>query len=248
SKISDALDKADRERQKGEQGTGDRPESAAELGGSLSSDLDASAWREFGMMRNLIESQLAGRKFRSLVFSSATSGEGVSTVTANFAKTLADDPMVNVLVVDANPQGAVQHALFGLDNTVGFIEFAGGSFRLEDAIKQTSRKNLSVVTSGTATGGMFQLLGTGRVSDFIRALQPRFHYLLFDAPPVLSYPETAVLGSHTDGVLLVIRALSTRREAVLRARDTLQKSGCNMVGVVLNRYKFSVPEFIYKRV
>ncbi|KPJ61395.1 MAG: hypothetical protein AMJ46_01500 [Latescibacteria bacterium DG_63] len=247
SKISDALDKADRERRKSQE-SGVPTEPAPQLGPSLSGHLPSGMWRELGIMRNLVESQLPSRTSRSLLVTAASTEEGVSTVTANFAKTLADDPLLNILVVDASPGNAVQHELFKLDNTAGFVEFARGDSKLEDVIRVSSRKNLSVITSGAATGGMFQLVGTERVATFIKNLQPRFHYLFFDAPPVLSYPETAILGSHVDGVLLVVRSLSTRREAVARARDALSKSGCNIIGVVLNRYRYSIPEFIYKRV
>ncbi|UCF79333.1 MAG: CpsD/CapB family tyrosine-protein kinase [Candidatus Eiseniibacteriota bacterium] len=247
SKISDALDKADRERRKGLEG-GRPPEPPSQLGPSLSGHLPSGMWRELGIMRNLVESQLPSRKFRSLLITAATPGEGVSTVTANFAKTLADDPSLNIFVVDANSEDAAQHEMFQLDNSSGFVEFARGDSKLDDVVRVTPRTNLCVVTSGAPTGGMFQLAGTERVAAFIETLRPRFHYLFFDAPPVLTYPETAVLGSRVDGVLLVVRSVSTRREAVARARDALVKSGCNIVGVVLNRYKYSIPEFIYKRI
>lgn len=247
SKISEALDKANRERRRSEE-TKENRVHESELGPSLSSDTPNTVWREFGIMRNLVESQLPARKSRSLLVTSATREEGVSTITANFARALADDPLINVLVADTNAEDAVQHALFGLENRIGFVEFARGDAKLEDVIQSTARRNLCVITSGVATGGMFQLAGTERVAAFVKSLQPSFHYLLFDAPPVLSYPETSVLASHVDGVLLVVRALSTRREAVARARDTLLKSGCNVIGVVLNRYKYSIPEFVYRRV
>ncbi|MCX5800446.1 MAG: CpsD/CapB family tyrosine-protein kinase [Candidatus Eisenbacteria bacterium] len=247
SKISEALDKADRERRRGEESGGLVAEES-ELGPSLSGDIPRSVWRELGIMRNLVESQLPSRKSRSLLLTSATPEEGVSTITANFAKALADDPLLNILVTDANPGDATQHELFGLENRAGFVEYARGDARLEDVIQTTTRRNLCVITSGMTTAGMFQLAGTEGVAAFVESLRSRFQYLFLDAPPVLSYPETSVLGSHVDGVLLVVRALSTRREAVARARDTLMKSGCNVVGVVLNRYKYSIPEFIYRRV
>lgn len=247
SKISEALDKADRERRRSGETAGEGVRES-ELGAPLSGDIPDAVWREFGIMRNLVESQLPSQQFRSILLASSTPGEGVSTVTANFAKALSDDPSLNILVVDAHPERPAQHEMFGLENRAGFVEFARGDAKLEDVIKATTRRNLFVITSGIAAGGMFQLSGTERVATFVKGLQPKFHYLLIDAPPVLSYPESAVLGSRVDGVLLVVQALSTRREAAARARDTLVKSGSNVIGVVLNRYKYSIPEFIYKRI
>jgi len=247
SKISEALDKADRERRKsGEIAASTARES--ELGASLSGDIPGGVWREFGIMRYLVESQLPSQEFRSLLLTSSTPGEGVSTVTANFAKALSDDPLLNILIVDAHPGHPTQHEMFGLENRVGFVEFARGDAKLEDVIRVTSRRNLFVITSGVAAGGIFQLSGTERVATFVKSLRPNFHYLFIDAPPVLSYPESEVLGSHVDGVLLVVRVLRTRREAAARAKDTLAKSGSKVIGVVLNRYKYSIPEFIYKRI
>jgi capsular exopolysaccharide synthesis family protein len=247
SKISEALDKADRERLANAEAK--KPVAhESELGRWLSDEMPSNVWRELGIMRNLVESQLPSHTSRSLLVTSATPEEGVSTITANFAKALSDDPLLNVIVVDANPVQAIQHELFGLENKAGFVEFSRGDAKLEDVIQNTQRKNLCVITSGVVAGGMFQLAGTERVTAFVKSLRTLYHYILFDAPPVLSYPESSVLGSHVDGVLLVVRALNTRREAVARARDTLTKSGCSIVGVVLNRYKYSIPEFIYRRV
>ncbi len=247
SKISDALDKADRERRSREEAGAPEPR-IAEPGSPLPRTVPDAVWRELGMMRNLIESHLPAKRSRSLMLTSSAAGEGVSSVTANFARVLADDPSLNVVVVDANPEKPAQHELFGVDNSRGFVEMTRGDLRPDDAVMETGRKNLCVIPSGAAIGGMFQLVGTERVTGMLASLQTRFNYLLFDAPPVLSHPETAVLGSHVDGVLLVVRALDTRREAAARARDSLAQSGCKVVGVVLNRYKYSIPEFIYRRV
>jgi capsular exopolysaccharide synthesis family protein len=247
SKISDALDKADRERRARAEAGAPEP-LRPELGPPPSLNVPDAFWRELGMMRNLIESHLASKQSRSLLVTSAAAGEGVSSVTANFGRILADDPAVNVLVVDANPDAPVQHELFGVENERGFLELARGEIKSDEAVRVTARKNLCVIPSGNATGGVFQLAGAERVPGILTALQAHFQYLLLDAPPVLSHPETTVLGSHVDGVLLVVRALNTRREAAARARDALTKSGCNVIGIVLNRYKYSIPEFIYRRV
>jgi Mrp family chromosome partitioning ATPase len=50
-----------------------------------------------------------------------------------------------------------------------------------------------------------------------------------------------------DAVVLVIRHGGTRREVVRRAKETVERAGGKILGVVLNKRKFPIPEFLYRR-
>jgi Mrp family chromosome partitioning ATPase len=51
----------------------------------------------------------------------------------------------------------------------------------------------------------------------------------------LPLADAAILARRVDGVLLVVGAGSTRREAAVKAKETLERTGGRILGVVLNR-------------
>jgi Mrp family chromosome partitioning ATPase len=69
----------------------------------------------------------------------------------------------------------------------------------------------------------------------------RYDYVLLDVPPLLRFAEGTHVGRYADGVVVVVRADSTNRELLVRARDQLTRAGVHVVGVVLNRVRDPVP-------
>ena len=55
-----------------------------------------------------------------------------------------------------------------------------------------------------------------------------------DTPPLLAASDAAVLGAAADGVLLVLRAGQTDRDAAQQARQQLAAVGARLIGAVLN--------------
>ena len=51
-----------------------------------------------------------------------------------------------------------------------------------------------------------------------------------------------------DGVVLVVQAERTKREVVQRSMESIANFQGNILGVVLNRKKYYIPEFLYRRV
>ena len=86
------------------------------------------------------------------------------------------------------------------------------------------------------------------MKKMISDLLATYDYVIFDAPPVLAYPEATVLSRQTDGVVFVIEAVRTKKEVAKKAVEAVAKAGGQVLGVVLNKNKRFIPEFIYKRV
>jgi Mrp family chromosome partitioning ATPase len=59
--------------------------------------------------------------------------------------------------------------------------------------------------------------------------------VIFDTPPCLAVSDSAVLASRVDGVLLVLQAGKTRREAAVRAKEALEQVGAKILGVVITK-------------
>ena len=77
------------------------------------------------------------------------------------------------------------------------------------------------------------VLGSRRMDDVIAALKDRADYVLFDVPPVLAVTDAALLGHKVDGVLLALRAGSSRRDHAARAKEELERVNVSIIGTVL---------------
>jgi Mrp family chromosome partitioning ATPase len=78
-------------------------------------------------------------------------------------------------------------------------------------------------------------------------MRDKFDYVILDAPPVPAFPECLVLCAKVDGVVLVVESGKTRRQVALRARKQVEEVGGKVLGVVLNKRKYYIPEWIYRR-
>jgi hypothetical protein len=79
----------------------------------------------------------------------------------------------------------------------------------------------------------------------LRALNKSFGYVLVDCPSLSVSPEALILAPMVDGILLVIEADKTTKRQILRARKSIEMSGGKILGFVLNKRKYPIPDRIY---
>jgi receptor protein-tyrosine kinase len=79
-------------------------------------------------------------------------------------------------------------------------------------------------------------------------LRKEFDFVIVDAPPMTRYADAIALGKLCDGVVVVLEAGSTRRKAARSAVQTLGSSRVQVLGAVLNKRTFPIPESIYNRI
>jgi len=78
-------------------------------------------------------------------------------------------------------------------------------------------------------------------------LRDAFDYILIDAPPLNQYAEAIGLGQLADGLVLVLEANATRRESALRVTEMLRAAQVQVLGAVLNKRTFPIPQSLYHR-
>jgi capsular exopolysaccharide synthesis family protein len=182
---------------------------------------------------------------RVLLMSSSLTGEGTTEVVVGLGLTLAAALGRKTAVIDCNTRHPEIHTRFGVDD-VGLDEHLKGSLPLEQALLNTTVPNLYVMPLGA---GLTSLARIDR-DDFqgmVARLREKFEYVLIDSAAVGVNPETSTLCDMVDAVVLVVKHGGTRREVVKRAKETIERSGGKILGVVLNKRKFPIPEFLYKR-
>ncbi len=184
-----------------------------------------------------------GPKRKSFLVTSATRGEGKSTIAAYLAMTIAQFPSKKVLVVDADLRRPKVHQLFGVDNYEGLTECLSHAIDPLKTVQKTELDNLDVITSGGPTRVPSRLFESDLLSEFLAKVQFYYDIILVDSPPVLAVSDTLFLCAGVDAVLYVVIAGVTPRQVALRAKDVLLDSQANIAGVVVNNVTGALPYY-----
>jgi capsular exopolysaccharide synthesis family protein len=180
-----------------------------------------------------LEFAAVDRTLRTLLVASPAPHESKSATVANLAVALADGDR-SIVLVDADLRRPSQHDLFGLSNERGLSDlFRSGAPVGELPLQSVPNTSLRVLTSGPLPPIPSQLLAARRMDEVIAQLVEQADMVLFDAPPIVAVTDASLMASKVDGVLLVVRANSTRRDDVRAAKDRLDKVNAWVVGSVL---------------
>lgn len=171
---------------------------------------------------------------KSVLITSSERGEGKSTITSHLALTIAQYPKNKVLVIDADLRRPRMHHLFGVDNHYGLMECLRESKDPMSVIRETRLENLKIITSGGRTNSPAQLFESEGLTEFFNKVKFYFDYVLVDSAPILAVSDILFLCSKVDSILFVVKAGSTPRQVVLRAKNILMDSQARIAGVVIN--------------
>src|SRR6185437_14096481 len=80
----------------------------------------------------------------------------------------------------------------------------------------------------------------------LNVLRKRFDYVLVNCPSLKQSTDALVVGKHCAGVCLVVAAGKTTRNQIQGALTTMALASVPVLGFVLNKRTYPVPEFIYK--
>jgi polysaccharide biosynthesis transport protein len=205
----------------------DRPNSAA-----------AEALR--GLYTTVIHSR-EGTLPRVLLVVSALASEGKTTVASNLAVALAQRGPTCLADADLRRAG-ISH-LFGLQSRKGLADLITGSVALEEVtIQVPDIPRLHIVPSGSPNRNPAELMADARIYPIVSLLRERFHFVVFDAPPVLPYADGRVLSTLVDGLIAVVRYRITTREAISRTIEVLSEiEAAPILQIVLNGGNSMVP-------
>jgi Mrp family chromosome partitioning ATPase len=173
----------------------------------------------------------------SVLFAAPDQGAGTSVLACATAIGLAQHQRVPVCLIETN---VARPALAGyLDlEPAGLSDVLDGRAELEDCLQQPRGcPGLFVLSAGTPRAPVSGEFTTARMTSLLARLEQRCHYLVLDAAPLLDHVESRLLLRHADGVLLVLRAESTRRNDAERAHDILVECGIPVLGSIFNAYR-----------
>jgi Mrp family chromosome partitioning ATPase len=183
---------------------------------------------------------------RRVVFAGSESSCGCSWMCARVAELLASQGRGTVCVVDCNLRTPGLHQQFGAENHHGLSDALTESGPIREYLNRWSQ-NLWFLSCGSSTESGLRMLGSDRMRSRLAELRAAFDYVLIDAAPLNGCTDAITLGGLSDGVVLMLKANSSRRETARRALQELQSANVPVLGAVLNQRTFPIPEALYKR-
>jgi capsular exopolysaccharide synthesis family protein len=185
-----------------------------------------------------------GSPAESILITSSLPREGKTTTVAHLGVALADVGARTVMI-DADFRRSALSQEFGLKRDQGQLSLhLAGHLDFDPAcIHDTKVPNLHMIPAGPRAPNPVALLNSKELGELLKLLRGTFQYILIDSPPLLSVADAKVLASMVDGVVLVVEANKTPREAVQRACGELQRSGAFLLGTLINRADLGGSEY-----
>lgn len=184
---------------------------------------------------------------RAVTFGGVSRGDGCSWVCARASEVLAEQVPGRVCVVDANFRSPSLHEHFRVEKGAGLADAIKNSTPVENFARPAWSSHLWFLSAGTVGDDPNGALNPARLRARFSQLRAEFDYLLVDSPPMSSYGDAVLFGQLTDGVVLVVGCNSTRRETARAAKENLEAAGVPILGTVLNRRRYPIPEALYRR-
>jgi capsular exopolysaccharide synthesis family protein len=182
---------------------------------------------------------------RTVVFAGIDHGNGCSRICAAVAEILARNANGRVCLVEANFRSPALPGMFGMTNHFGLTEALLRDAPIVTFAKQSQQDNLWLLSSGTLAIDSPNLLSSEQLRARLDELRQEFDFVIIDSPPLNRYSDAVVLGQLSDGLVLVIEANSTRREAASAVAESLRSAKVPILAAVLNKRTFPIPEKIY---
>jgi len=173
-------------------------------------------------------------------------GEGVSSVARGLARVVSRSPSAKVLICDVagdprtRPSNRTSHS-----TALTRASLDVGPGRIEFTWLPGSQVAIGVLGD---TGGINAIAAdVESMRNMLSSVSDSFELTILDLPPVSESIVGPAMSKALDGVVLVVEAERTRSVAVQASQRTIKMHGGNVLGVVLNKRRFHIPNFIYRR-
>lgn len=174
-------------------------------------------------------------KHNLFLVTSTVGKEGKSMVSLNLAISIAQGFNEQVLLVECDFRKPRLASMLGLEANEGLAEYIQGQPVANGLLRPSGVEKLTVIPAGNPPSYPAELLGSSRFDSLLRELKrsDQNRIVLVDSPPLIPVTDTAILAPKVDGIVLVVQAYKTQKDAIEKALSSVD--GAPVVGVVLNQ-------------
>ena len=190
----------------------------------------------------------SGSDVRTVAVASCQEREGKSTVTMSLARSLSDAGH-RVLVIDADMRKSVLPGRYSQGEiTAGLSQYLTGQATREEVTFSSQYPGMDIIFSGYFPPNPVELLDTERFRALLSEVREEYDYVLVDNAPISAVIDATVVARSCDGVLLVVGSDRTSRRLLRECLAQIRRSGCRVLGAVMNHVQRShAPAYYRKR-
>jgi capsular exopolysaccharide synthesis family protein len=174
------------------------------------------------------------------LFAGGVSGEGVSLTTMNLAIS-AQRLGFKVLIVEGHTRSPRISSVFRLELEPGLTGCLNRSLNAVQAIQKSNLAAVDVLPAGHAVPYPETLWGTPVFHRLLAEVRSLYELVLFEAPPVLLYPDASILADKMDGIILVHQFGRTSPQRIEKVLEKLGDRRDHVLGLLLNDVPMGLP-------
>lgn len=189
--------------------------------------------------------QFCGNGIRVIMMTSSLPDEGKSDIAFALASSLTQIGK-KVLLIDADIRKSVLVSRYQLEQEVyGLSQYLSGQKPLEEIRYSTSIENLHMIFSGPYSPNPAELLEEDLFGALIKQMRQEYDYVIIDTPPMGNLIDGAIVARQCDGAVMVVESGAVSYRLEQRVKNQLEKSGCRILGAVLNKIDLEYSSYGY---
>ena len=187
------------------------------------------------------------QKNKVIQFMSTDGEQGTSTIALELARVAALKYTKSVLLLDADLRKLDQEP-FNITLEHSLEETIRAGDPVDKALYQIANSSLFLSRLFKGSGSIRQFLDPSGIDDLLEKLRTRFDFIFIDSPPENVFSIGLATSTSVNGVILVLDAEKTCLDEAKNITEKIAKNGGKVLGIVVNKQRNHIPEFISKRI
>jgi Mrp family chromosome partitioning ATPase len=188
------------------------------------------------------------QKNKVIQFMSTEEEEGTSTIVGELAKVAALKYSKSVLLLDADLRKLDQQPFFNIKLEHSLEETIREGEPVDKALYQIANSSLFLSRLFKGSGSIREFLDPSGIDDLLEKLRIRFDFIFIDSAPETVFSIGLATSTSVNGVVLVLDAEKACLDTAKNITDKITKNGGKILGVVVNKQRNYIPEFLSKRI
>lgn len=182
---------------------------------------------------------------KTLLLADAEDSEETAVIAANIGNCLAHKSGYKVLIIDADLRNPSLHKKFNVSNAQGLADIILNASPLANVVHNLG-SNLHFLSAGETSSNPMILLESEEISDIFKETRELYEIVLVNCSDIRHFTDAIILSSYMDSVMFSVNEGKVRRQVMQNAIDPFKQKDIQIIGAMLNNYKYTIPEIIYR--